>query len=154
VHAQTPVTDAAGRDPNERQNEMETMNIPPYWLAALFFIISFTHSSVGLGGGSSYTALLAIIGIKTLAIPMISLSLNLFVTSVGSINFIRNKHLKTRLLAPFLLSSIPMAYVGGAIKLPKEIFYWVLLISLFMVAVRIYLWQNTSIALNIGPGKK
>ncbi|MFC1816656.1 sulfite exporter TauE/SafE family protein [Thermodesulfobacteriota bacterium] len=127
------------------------MIIPsPYILAVLFFIVAFTYSSVGLGGGLSYTALMAIFGINTLAIPMISLSLNLFVTSVGSFNFIRNKHAKTKLILPFLISSIPMAYLGGALKLPKEIFYWVLLISLVFVAVRIYIWQNTTIKLNIG----
>ena len=94
----------------------------PYFLAALFFIVAFIYSSVGLGGGSSYTALLAIFGISTLAIPMISLSLNLFVTSIGSYNFIINKHGKLKLILSFLISSIPMAYLGGTLQLPKEIF--------------------------------
>ena len=44
---------------------------------------------------------------------------------------------------------MPMAYLGGSLKLPKEIFYWVLLMSLVFVAVRIYFWQNTTIKLNI-----
>ncbi|MEE8480759.1 MAG: sulfite exporter TauE/SafE family protein [Desulfobacterales bacterium] len=109
---------------------------------------------MGLGGGSSYTALMAIFGINTLAIPMISLSLNLFVTSIGSYNFIRNKHGNIKLIVPFLISSIPMAYLGGSLKLPKEIFYWVLLMSLVFVAVRIYFWQNTTIKLNIGQKGK
>ena len=47
-----------------------------------------------------------------------------------------------------------MAYLGGALKLPKEIFYWVLLLSLVFVAVRIYFWQNTVIKLNIGQKGK
>jgi len=126
----------------------------PYFLAVLFFIVAFTYSSVGLGGGSSYTALMAIFGINTLAMPMISLSLNLFVTSVGSFNFIRNKHAKIKLVLPFLISSIPMAYLGGALKISKEIFYWILLISLVFVAVRIYIWKNTTINLNIGQKEK
>jgi len=125
-----------------------------YILAVLFFIVAFAYSSVGLGGGSSYTALMAIFGINTLAIPMISLSLNLFVTSIGSYNFIRNKHGNIKLIVPFLISSMPMAYLGGALKLPKEIFYWVLLLSLVFVAVRIYFWQNTTIKLNIGQKRK
>ena len=133
---------------------MDTIITSLYYLAAIFFIIAFTYSSVGLGGGSSYTALMAIFGINTLAIPMISLSLNLFVTSVGTYNFIRNKHAKIKLVLPFLVSSIPMAYIGGTLKLPKEIFYWVLLISLVFVAVRIYIWQNTAIKLDIGQNKK
>lgn len=124
---------------------MDIIITSPYFLAFLFFIVAFVYSSVGLGGASSYTALMAIFGISSLAIPMVSLSLNLLVTSVGSFNFIRNKHAKIKLILPFLISSIPMAYLGGSFKLPKEIFYWVLLISLIFVAARIYLWQNTTI---------
>ncbi|NIR14627.1 MAG: sulfite exporter TauE/SafE family protein [Desulfobacterales bacterium] len=133
---------------------MDLINISHYYLAGLFFLIAFVYSSVGLGGGSSYTALMAVFGMNTLEIPMISLTLNLFATSVGSYNFIRNKHARLRLILPFLISSIPMAYVGGALQLPKEIFYWVLLISLLLVAARIYIWEQTTVKLNLGQAAK
>lgn len=133
---------------------MDLVISSPYILALLFFIIAFIYSSVGLGGGSSYTALMAIFSINSLAIPMVSLSLNLFVTSIGSYNFIRNKHANIKLILPFLVSSIPMAYLGGSLNLPKEIFYWVLLISLIFVAARIYLWQSMSIQLNLEKNQK
>ncbi len=97
---------------------------------------------------------MAIFGMNTMEIPLISLSLNLFVTSVGSYNFIRNKHARIKLIFPFLISSIPMAYLGGALKLPKDIFYWILLISLVLVALRIYVWQNTAIKLKIDQKKR
>jgi len=126
-------------------NKMDILANTTYFLPILFFIVAFTYSSVGLGGGSSYTALMAIFGMNILAIPMISLSLNLFVTSIGSYNFIRNKHGNLRLIAPFLISSMPMAYLGGALKLPKELFYILLLVSLVFVAIRIYFWKNTTI---------
>ncbi len=133
---------------------MDMIITSPYFLAFLFFIVAFTYSSVGLGGGSSYTAIMSIFSINTLAIPIISLSLNIFVTSVGSFNFIRNKHAKIKLLLPFLITSIPMAYLGGSLKLSKEIFYWILLVSLVFVVVRIYIWQDTTIKLNIGKKEK
>ncbi|MDH4028680.1 MAG: TSUP family transporter, partial [Nitrospirota bacterium] len=125
-----------------------------YFLAILFFLVAFTYSSVGLGGGSSYTALLALSGISALAIPMISLSLNLLVTSIGSYNFIRNRHARTRLVLPFLISSIPMAYIGGSLKLPKEVFYWILLTSLVVVAARIYFWKVTPLKIDLGQNRK
>jgi uncharacterized membrane protein YfcA len=128
--------------------------LSPYIIAILFFLIAFTYSSVGLGGGSSYTALMAILGFGALAIPMISLSLNLIATSVGSYNFLRNRHARFRLILPFLVTSIPMAYLGGALNLPKDIFYWVLLVSLCFVATRIYFWKNTSFSLNIDQSGK
>ncbi len=129
---------------------MEELAIPLYIIAGLFFVVAFAYSSVGLGGGSSYTALMAIFGVSFLAIPTISLTLNLFVTSIGSFNFIRKKHARIRLILPFFISSIPMSYIGGSLKLPKDIFYWILLITLIFVAVRIYAWEKTSLKLNIG----
>jgi hypothetical protein len=133
---------------------MEELLISPYILTALFFTVALVYSSVGLGGGSSYTALLAITGVSYAAIPTISLTLNLFVTSVGSFNFIRRKHARLGLILPFFVSSVPMAYLGGSLKLPKGVFYWILLISLIFVAVRIYAWDNTSFTLNIGKTQK
>lgn len=133
---------------------MDVINISQYFLACLFFLIAFIYSSVGLGGGSSYTALMAIFGMNTLEIPLISLTLNLFATSVGSYNFIRYKHAKLKLILPFLVSSIPMAYLGGALKLPREIFYWMLLISLVLVAARIYIWEHTTVKFNISQAGK
>lgn len=120
-----------------------------YFIALLFFFIAFFYSSVGLGGGSSYTALMAILGFSVNTIPMISLFLNLVVTSVGSLNYLRHGHVRFSLLMPFLLTSIPMAYIGGTMKLPQEIFYWLLFLSLIFVAARIYLWKDTKLKLNI-----
>lgn len=128
--------------------------MPPYVLSMLFFLVAFTYSSVGLGGGSSYTALMVMMGMNTLAIPMISLALNIIVTTVGSFNFVINKHARLRLIFPFLISSIPMAYIGGTLKLSKGIFYWVLLVSLFFVVARIYCWPNTTMRLNLSSKKK
>ena len=121
----------------------------PEFLAVLFFVVALAYSSVGLGGGSSYTALMAILGFNALAIPMLSLALNLMVTTVGAYHFIRHKHARIKLIAPFLVTSIPMAYIGGALHLPKDIFYGVLLVSLIVVVLRIYFWSNTSFNLNL-----
>jgi len=128
---------------------VDTILLSPIFLVILFFIVSLVYSSVGLGGGSSYTALMAIFGFNTFAIPMVSLSLNLFVTSFGSYNFLRNKHGDFKLIIPFLISSMPMAYLGGSLSLPKTIFYWILLISLVFVAIRIFFGNSVSLKLNL-----
>jgi uncharacterized membrane protein YfcA len=112
-------------------------------LAVIFAIVAFFYASVGLGGGSSYTALLAIFGASTATIPMVSLTLNVMVTTVGSIIFLYQRHARLRLIAPFLLSSIPMAYVGGMLHLPKTLFYFVLFVSLAFAAMRIYFPKET-----------
>lgn len=126
----------------------------PIFIAIIFFIIAFVYSSVGLGGGSSYTAMMAIMGFSVLAIPMISLSLNVIVTTIGSINFIRNRHAQWRLIFPFLITSMPMAYLGGSLHVSKEFFYWILLVSLCVVAARIYFWREMKFELNLSSRGK
>jgi uncharacterized membrane protein YfcA len=129
---------------------MDELLVSPYLLAVLFFVVAVLYSSVGLGGGSSYTALMAIFGVNFLAIPTVSLILNVIVTSAGSFNFVRKKHARFRLLLPFLASSIPMSYVGGSLQLQREVFYWLLVATLVFVALRIYVWESASLQLTLG----
>ena len=112
-------------------------------LAVIFALVAFFYSSVGLGGGSSYTALLAIFGAGTAVIPTVSLTLNVLVTTIGSIVFLSQKHARLRLITPFLISSIPMAYIGGMLHLPKMLFYLILMVSLVFAALRIYFPKET-----------
>ena len=121
----------------------------PYFVAFIFFFVAFAYSSVGLAGGSSYTALMAILGFSTLAIPIVSLTLNVLVSTIGAFNFIRYKHARASLILPFLATSMPMAYIGGALHIPKEIFYWLLLGSLVVIVARIYFWSDVSLTLNL-----
>ena len=117
----------------------------PEVLPVLFFFVALMYSSVGLGGGSSYTALMVIFALDHQAIPTTSLTLNLLVTFLGMINFWRGGHLSLPLVLPFLLASVPLAYLGGALQLSQEMFLWLLLGSLVLVAVRIYLWRGQSL---------
>jgi len=117
---------------------MADLYIPMTVLASIFAFVAFFYASVGLGGGSSYTALLAIFGASTATIPMVSLSLNVLVTTFGSLVFLMHGHARFRLIAPFILASIPMAYLGGMLHLPKFLFYMLLLISLILAAARLY----------------
>ncbi len=123
---------------------MTELNTSILLLAAIFAMVAFFYASVGLGGGSSYTALLAIFGAGTATIPMVSLTLNVLVTTVGSVVFLSQRHGRLRLIAPFLITSIPMAYVGGMLRLPKVLFYTVLLVSLVFAALRIYYPQRAN----------
>ncbi len=125
-----------------------------YLLSGLFFIVALAYSTVGLGGGSSYTALMTLAGMGMLVIPMLSLMLNLVVTSIASYHFILNKHTRFKLILPFVITSIPMAFLGGYLKLPQEVFYWLLLISLTAVVLRIYFWQQISLKLSLKPLQK
>jgi len=133
---------------------MEVSLYLEYLLPLLFLIVAFVYSSVGLGGGSSYTAIMIIVGTSTIVIPMVSLSLNILVSSIGSYNYLRNKHGKLQIILPFLITAIPFAYLGGSFHLPKTVFLWVLLISLIFVAFRIYLWKDAGFRFDFSSRRK
>jgi hypothetical protein len=120
-----------------------------YLLPFLFLLIAFIYSSVGLGGGSSYTALMAIFGISYQIIPTTSLTLNLIVTFIGMIHFWKNGHGRLSLIIPFLITSIPMAYFAGTQVLPERIFNIFLLITLIFVVIRIYLINGLKISIQL-----
>jgi len=109
-----------------------------YILPVLFFVIALIYSSVGLGGGSSYAAIMAIFGISYQIIPTTSLLLNLIVTFFGMINFWKNGYGRFNLVYPFLLTSIPMTFFASSLDLSKETFELFLLGTLILVVIRIY----------------
>ena len=116
-----------------------------YILPVFFLFISFIYSSVGLGGGSSYTAILVIMSINYTLIPATSLTLNLVVTFIGMVNFWRKGHGRISLVAPFLITSIPMAYIAGILIFPEIIFQFILTATLVLVAIRIFIFRDLAI---------
>ena len=91
-------------------------------LAILFLATAIMYSSVGLGGGSTYLALLLIWNIPYFIFPVIALSCNITVVLGNCFNYIRAGNLNLKLLFPYLLGSIPLAYIGGSLPIKKEIF--------------------------------
>ena len=114
-----------------------------------FLIISFIYSSVGLGGGSSYTAIMAITGVSYHIIPSVSLTLNLLVTFFGMVNFWRFGYVRYSLVIPFILTSVPLAYFAGSIKLNESIFEFILLLSLIAIATRIYILNDLVLSIQL-----
>ena len=91
-------------------------------LSILFFIAAISYSSVGFGGGSTYLALLLIWGVPYTIFPIIALSCNIIVVSGNCYNYIRSGNLNLKLLIPYLIGSIPLAFVGGTLPIEKKFF--------------------------------
>ena len=100
-------------------------------LAVLCLVTATLYASVGFGGGSTYLALLLIWGIPYFIFPVIALSCNIIVVSGNCFNYIRAGNFNLRLLIPYLIGSIPMAYIGGSLSIEKRLFE----ILLFLVLV-------------------
>ena len=91
-------------------------------LAILFLVTAALYSSVGFGGGSTYLALLLIWEVPYFIFPVIALSCNIIVVSGNCFNYIRAGNLNLNLLFPYLIGSIPLAYIGGAFPIEKQLF--------------------------------
>ena len=102
-------------------------------LSILFFITAALYSSVGFGGGSTYLALLLIWSLPYTIIPIIALSCNIIVVSGNCFNYIRNGKFNFKLLVPYLIGSIPLAFIGGSLSI-KETFFEIILFFVLTIA--------------------
>ncbi|MEE9273436.1 MAG: sulfite exporter TauE/SafE family protein [Robiginitomaculum sp.] len=134
-------------------------------LIVLFFITALLYASVGFGGGSTYTALLAISGANYLIIPTISLACNILVVSSNSVHYFRVGLISLPKVWPFLVLSVPLAWVGGRIPINETYFIGLLALSLFFAGISMLrktkaethpssksnaLWTNTIIGGGLG----
>ena len=108
-------------------------------LAILFLITATLYSSVGFGGGSTYLALLLIWGVPYFIFPIIALLCNIIVVLGNSFNYIRTGNLNFKLLIPYLIGSIPLAYIGGSIQVAKESFEILLFFVLLLAGILLLL---------------
>ena len=110
-------------------------------LAAAFFATALLYASVGFAGGSTYTALLLLVGVKQAILPVIALLCNLIVSTGGSIRFARAGLVPWRRLWPLLAVSVPAALIGGMLPVSKTVFV-VLLGGSLIVAGMLLLVQR------------
>ena len=98
------------------------MTLEALLLAALFFAAALLYASVGHAGASAYLAAMALVGAAPETMRPTALVLNLFVATIVVTRFSRAGHLPWRSLVPLIIGSIPMAFVGGSIDLPGELY--------------------------------
>lgn len=110
-------------------------------LTLLIFIAALMYSSVGHAGASGYLAAMALFGLAPTVMKPTALVLNLVVATVGTIRFARAGHFAWNIFWPFALTSIPCAFIGGAMKLPfpayKMVLGGVLLFAAWRMAFKV-----------------
>lgn len=110
-------------------------------LPLFFFVIAGVYASVGFGGGSSYLAVLALYALPVAEMRLTALLCNIIVVSGGTGVFIRRGEVPWRRVLPLLLLSVPMAYLGGRMRLTEAVYFRILGGSLVLAAV--LLWIST-----------
>ena len=104
-------------------------------LSILFFVTAILYSSVGFGGGSTYLALLLIWNIPYFIFPIIALTCNIIVVLGNSLNYIKAGNLNLKLLLPYLIGSIPLAFLGGSLPIDKKFFEILLFVVLTVAGI-------------------
>jgi hypothetical protein len=105
----------------------------------IFLLTSFLYASAGLGGASAYLAYLSVMGIHYEKIPPAALTLGLFVSGIGMVNWWRWGYLNLRILIPFLVFSTTAAYFGALMKIAEITFTYLLIAILFVVSFNMLL---------------
>ncbi len=103
-----------------------------FTIALIFALIAFLYASAGFGGGSSYLAVLAIFGVAFIEMRFIALACNILVVAGSSFLFIKKGLINWSKLKPLVLLSIPLAYLGGMIRITASDFFILLGISLII----------------------
>ncbi len=108
-----------------------------FFVLAALFLVALLYSSVGHGGASGYLAVMAFLAVAPEVTRPTALVLNLFVASIGTVQFYREGHFSWRIFLPFAVASIPMALIGGMISLPTNVYKFVLGVVLCLAAIRL-----------------
>lgn len=111
--------------------------IHTYGIAASLLITALLYAVVGHAGASGYLAVLALFNVPNESMKPIALTLNILVSSIVSYRFIKSGNFSWRVFWPLALSSVPAAFIGGAVTLPFTGYRIAVALVLFVAALRL-----------------
>lgn len=109
----------------------------PY-LAGCIFIVAMMYASVGHGGASGYLAIMALFSLHPEALKPTALMLNIVVAGVGTYLYCSAGQFSWRVFWPFVMTSIPMSFLGGTVTLSPELYRPALGMVLLFAAWRLF----------------
>lgn len=111
-------------------------------LSLLILLAATLYSSVGHGGASGYLAAMALFGLAPATMKPTALCLNILVASIATFRFYRANCFSWPLFWPFAVASIPLAFLGGAITLPTNVYKQIVGVTLLYAAIRLFLFTR------------
>ncbi len=107
------------------------------------------YTSVGHAGASAYLASMALVGLAPEVMRPTALVLNICVASLSVVRYWRAGLIDARLVLWLAIGAAPLAFFGGAIKLPGEIYR--ALVGLLLIAASIRLLWPVEVTANKDP---
>jgi uncharacterized membrane protein YfcA len=108
--------------------------VDPLLLAIFFFGAAVLYASVGHAGASAYLAIMGLAGVAPDVARPTALALNIVVATFVTFRYWRGGHISFRSLAPFLLGSIPLAFLGGSLPVAPALYKKLVGIVLLLAA--------------------
>jgi uncharacterized membrane protein YfcA len=96
--------------------------VDPLLLAVLFFAAAVLYTTVGHAGASAYLAIMGVLGVAPDVARPTALALNIVVASLVTFRFWRAGHVSWRALAPFVIGSVPLAFIGGSLPVAPALY--------------------------------
>ncbi len=108
-----------------------------------FFLVSFLYSTVGHGGASGYLAVMALLAVDLALFRSTALGLNIIVSFLGSLAYIKAGYFSGKLFWPVTLAAVPFAYIGGSLEIQASHFRIILGLVLCLALVRLFKPEST-----------
>jgi len=116
-------------------------------LALAFLLTALLYASVGFGGGSTYSAILALAGFDYRLLPILSLCCNILVVAGASWRFYRSDVTPWRGAIMLTAIAAPAAFLGGMTPIGQDAFFGLLGGSLVIAGLALLIpVQNTAAA--------
>lgn len=109
------------------------------WLPLGFFVTALLYASVGFGGGSTYSALLTLVGFDYRLLPLVSLACNVVVVTGSTLRFARSGVMPWKKALLVSLIAAPLAFLGGLTPIKQATFLFILGLSLVAAGLALLL---------------
>ena len=115
-------------------------------------IIAAMYSSVGHGGASGYLAVLSLTTYATndpIWLKQHAWSLNLLVAGIAFFAYKKSGFFDIKLALPFIVASVPAAFVGGYLQVNNTVYDILLSITLVFAAWKLYSTKDSDSSIEI-----
>lgn len=108
-------------------------------LLIVFFLgaVAFLYAAVGHGGASGYIAVFALCGIAMPVYKPLILLMNIMVAGSSFLQYRSNGYFSWKMLWPFLITSVPFAFLGSMVNVPPRLYKMTLGIALIYPVLRL-----------------
>src|SRR2546423_2646352 len=103
------------------------------------------------GGASGYLAAMALFAAPPAVMKPTALTLNILVALIATVRYYQAGYFSWRIFLPFALSSVPLAFVGGALTLPNTVYERIVGLVLVFAAYRLWISLRTKAPAEVKP---